>query len=265
MAIGLDRVIVAVDDLGAAVDDYTGLLGFEAETARAGGAPPATARFRLGNAAIELADRGLLAGVAPAPSAPGVAALVFLDDDAGEGRTSEEGPQADEWLPPSETRGIPIHLERASSSGAEPSARPAVAAGQISGLDHVVISTGDLEAARRLYGERLGLRLALDRSFEKRGIRILFFRIAGVTIEVVGRLPGAAASEGGPAAFAAASDRFGGLALQTGDVQATRARLAARGFDVSEDRAGHKPGTRVCSVRSGTHGVPTLVIGPDLG
>ena len=32
---------------------------------------------------------------------------------------------------------------------------------------------------------------------------------------------------------------------------------------MTDMRAGNKPGTRVCSVRAGTHGVPTLVIGPD--
>jgi hypothetical protein len=39
-----------------------------------------------------------------------------------------------------------------------------------------------------------------------------------------------------------------------------RARLVADGFDVSDTRPGHKPGTRVCSVRDGSCGVPTLLI-----
>jgi len=39
--------------------------------------------------------------------------------------------------------------------------------------------------------------------------------------------------------------------------------VVSSGFEVSEVRVGNKPGTLVCTVRSGTHGVPTLLIGPD--
>jgi len=40
-----------------------------------------------------------------------------------------------------------------------------------------------------------------------------------------------------------------------------RERLARAGFDVSEARAGRKPGTRVFTLRSGLIGAPALVIG----
>ena len=50
----------------------------------------------------------------------------------------------------------------------------------------------DIEAARALYGDGLGLRLALDRSFEAWGVRLLFFRVGGLTVEVAAPLPGAA-------------------------------------------------------------------------
>jgi len=131
----------------------------------------------------------------------------------------------------------------------------------------VVVSTGDLDAARGLYGEQLGLRLALDRPFPKRGIQILFFRTGGLTVEVVGALGRGESDgpEGGAAAYAGASDRFGGLAWEVPDVGAARVRLLDEGFEVSEERVGHKPGTRVCTVRSRTHGVPTLLKGPELG
>ncbi|HKE10536.1 MAG TPA: hypothetical protein VKE73_03105, partial [Myxococcota bacterium] len=52
-------------------------------------------------------------------------------------------------------------------------------------------------------------------------------------------------------------------AWRTEDVAAARARLAAAGFEVSEVRRGQKRGTRVCTVRRETHGVSTLLIGPD--
>jgi hypothetical protein len=49
------------------------------------------------------------------------------------------------------------------------------------------------------------------------------------------------------------------------DPRAARERVAAAGFDVSELRRGNKAGTSVCTVRSETCGVPTLLIGPDQG
>ena len=121
-------------------------------------------------------------------------------------------------------------------------------------LDHVVVASDDLEGARRLYGEALGLRLALDRRFEARGLRILFFRVGGVTLEVAGPLE--------PPAEPSTTDRFGGLAYRVADVALARARLALTGVDVSSVRPGAKPGTLVCSVRAGTASVPTLLIGP---
>ena len=46
------------------------------------------------------------------------------------------------------------------------------------------------------------------------------------------------------------------------DAACARARLVDDGFDVTEVRAGAKPGTRVCTVQSRTCGVPTLIIEP---
>ena len=113
----------------------------------------------------------------------------------------------------------------------------------------------DLDASARLYGEGLGLRLALDRSFEDRGLRMLFFRIGGVTVEVVGSLSEIPSGD--------KPDRFGGLAWTVDDILAAHERLSRQGFDVTEHRPGNKPGTRVFTVRSDTCGVPTLIIGED--
>jgi catechol 2,3-dioxygenase-like lactoylglutathione lyase family enzyme len=124
----------------------------------------------------------------------------------------------------------------------------------IQALDHVVVFSADVEATRDFYGEGLGIRLALDRTFEDRGVRLLFFRIAGVTIEIGGRL--------GAEAQPDATDRFGGLAWQVPDIDAIQSRLKADRFDVSEIRHGNKPGTRVCTVRDPVHDVPTLLIEP---
>jgi len=57
-------------------------------------------------------------------------------------------------------------------------------------------------------------------------------------------------------------DRPRGICWRVHDIDATRARLAAAGVDVSEVRIGRKPGTRVMTVKSGTCGVPTLLVQP---
>jgi hypothetical protein len=49
------------------------------------------------------------------------------------------------------------------------------------------------------------------------------------------------------------------------DADAARARLLDAGVDASEVRAGRRPGTRVLTVKSGTCGVPTLLIEPPSG
>ncbi len=244
---------MAADDLDVAVVDYTRLLG--REPAPCEPTDPGV-RFVLRNTTLQLIERAG-SDVAGSEPAAGVAALVFEQDDREEGA----------WLAPTETRGIPVGLvgpPEADAGLAEPvdDARPEQT---VAALDHVVVSSGDLDAATRLYGERLGLRLALDRSFDARGIRIQFYRVGGTTVEVVGALPDTDRPEGGRRAFDAEADRFGGLAWEVEDVAAVHARLCAEGFDVSDLRVGHKPGTRVCTVRSRTHAVPTLLKGPDPG
>ena len=125
-----------------------------------------------------------------------------------------------------------------------------VSAAPILGLDHVVVSTGDPERAAALYGARLGLDMALDRSHPDWG-RLMFFRCGDLIVEVVHR-----PVTGGDVA----SDKLWGLSWRVADIDATHARLKQAGFDVSEVRTGRKPGTRVMSVRSGTCGVATLLI-----
>jgi catechol 2,3-dioxygenase-like lactoylglutathione lyase family enzyme len=118
----------------------------------------------------------------------------------------------------------------------------------------VVVQTVDADATIGLYRDRLGLRLALDRTFPERGVRLVFFRLAGVTIEIAARA--------GAAPDADVPDRLWGLAWQVGDADAARARLVKLGLDVTEVRSGNKPGTRVCTVRGEPLGVPTLLISP---
>jgi catechol 2,3-dioxygenase-like lactoylglutathione lyase family enzyme len=126
----------------------------------------------------------------------------------------------------------------------------AISAAPVLGLDHVVISTDDPERAAALYGARLGLDMALDRSHADWG-RLMFFRCGDLIVELVQR-PGAHAEP--------QRDRLWGLSWRVADIDAARARLVGCGISVSEVRAGRKPGTRVMNVRDGTCGVNTLFL-----
>jgi catechol 2,3-dioxygenase-like lactoylglutathione lyase family enzyme len=271
MLTSLDHVVIAVRDLDSAAQSYARLLG-RAPSWRGvhPGAGTANVLFRLENSYLEL-----LAGTG---REEGLLALAFGTDDAGaeaarlqsagiaasrpadgEGRETSSGALRlwrNTFLPSAAARGLLLFaIEHRTPAEALPLARlSADADAGVHALDHVVVASDDLEAAGRLYGDALGLRLALDRRFEARAIRILFFRVGGVTVEVAGPLA--------PPPAPAAADRFAGLAYRVADVGAARARLIAEAFDVSPVRAGAKPGTLVCSVRAGTASVPTLLVGP---
>jgi catechol 2,3-dioxygenase-like lactoylglutathione lyase family enzyme len=120
----------------------------------------------------------------------------------------------------------------------------------ITAMDHVVVATADPERAAALYGARLGLDMALDRSHPDWG-QLMFFRCGDLIVEVVHR-PGKDTD--------AARDRLWGLSWRIADADVTRARLLSEGVEVSEVRTGRKPGTRVLTVRSGTCGIPTLLV-----
>jgi catechol 2,3-dioxygenase-like lactoylglutathione lyase family enzyme len=124
----------------------------------------------------------------------------------------------------------------------------------VAALDHVVINTSNPDRAMALYGARLGLDLRLDRSNEKWGSRLLFFRCGDLVVEIGAKLDAAPSDE---------PDRFGGLAWRVKDGRAVHARLVAAGSDVSELRQGRKAGTHVFTVRSRTSNIPTLVLEPS--
>jgi catechol 2,3-dioxygenase-like lactoylglutathione lyase family enzyme len=279
----LDHVVLAVRDLAAAERRYARLLGRSASwRGEHPGLGTENALFRTGEAYLELlapaADggdwlrrrldaqgEGLLGfalatadadacakalaarGLHPAPPARAI------------GRDTESGAFR-EWrsvmLAPEETRGVLIFgIEHRSSAALLPELPPAGAPeAAVHGIDHVVVQSADAEATRALYGERLGLRLALDESFPKWGARLLFFRVGRITVEVAARLDAAADP--------AAPDRAWGISWRVGDADAARARLLEAGFDVSEVRVGRRPGTRVLSVRGDPCGVATLILEP---
>lgn len=213
----LDSAQIGVPDLEAGIAAYSLLLGISPL--------PGTRRFQLAPGAIELVEGG-----------EGVRSIRFVTD---EGETAPL---------PASIDGLTVLIEPA------PAVPGTVEPGAVEAIDHVVIRSTDPDRAVALWRDRLGLRLALDRVFDTRGLRLLFFRSGGITLEYA--TPHPAAEPGGP-------DRLWGVSYRVRDLASHRARLLAAGVDVSEIRVGMRPGTSVASVRSGTAGVPTLLLQVD--
>lgn len=119
-------------------------------------------------------------------------------------------------------------------------------------IDHVVVRTPDPDRTIDLWRDRLGLRLAFDHAFPERGLRLLFFRTGGITFEFAAIHP--------PPEDRRGPDCLYGVSYRVVDLARHRERLVASGLDVTPIRPGHRPGTVVATVRSGTAGVPTLLL-----
>ncbi len=281
----LDHIVVVVNDLEQANADYTRLLGRPASwRGRHPALGTANALFALDNTYLELIAPEAEGGLAEVlrqrldSHGEGPLALAFGTEDAtkcaaafNERGLSAEGPAAGEgrdsetqsvrrWhnvhIAPANTRGVPIFaIEHDPDSPGLELTLPATNDGScIHAVDHVVVRSGDPDAARTLYGDQLGLRLALDKRFDARGLRLLFFRVGGITVEIASVLNDPKPPE---------EDFFWGISYRVDSVERARERIAAAGIDVSSVRAGMKPGTRVCTVRGETHGVATLLLGPE--
>jgi len=128
------------------------------------------------------------------------------------------------------------------------------APGGVFAIDHAVVSTPAPDRAAALYGARLGLDMALDRTNADWGSRLMFFRCGDMIMEIAHSLKNGV-SEGPDSVF--------GLTWRVADAEVAQARLRAAGFNVSDVRGGRKPGTKVFTVRDKTCGVPTLMLQPS--
>ena len=276
MITGLDHVVLLVNDIGAGATAYQTLFGC-APAWRSTGDGADRVLFTLGNMTLELmspkgfsvtADR-IRAVIAE--QGEGLASICFRTADVAkmhrrldrlalkpepitdaESRDAASGATLS-WkrtrAATDATRGVRLFfLEMANERPRSVSSAEA----PVTAMDHVVVSSADPERAAALYGARLGLDMALDRSHPDWG-RLMFFRCGDLIVEVVHR-------PGKDAAADKARDKLWGLSWRVADIDATRARLAAAGVDVSEVRTGRKPGTRVLTVRNGTCGIPTLLV-----
>ena len=274
MITGLDHIVVLIEDIKAATLAYETLLG-RAPSWRNSDDGADRVLFTLDNISLELmAPHGFSVAAdrireVIKSSGGGLASLCFgTRDIAKMHRRLDRVALKPEAIVEVESRdsasGAVLHWKRTRAAtdltrGVRmfflelEEERPRSAAkgpAPVLGLDHVVVSTEDPERAAALYGARLGLDLALDRTHQDWG-QLMFFRCGDLIVEVV-RRPGATGDW--------LHDRLWGLSWRVADIDAVRARLLASGLDVSEVRTGRKPGTRVMGVRSGTCGIHTLFL-----
>lgn len=193
-------------------------------------------------------------GLAFASGPPGLQSMVFATPDLDKAsklleRRAVETTRTGNTLA-LEGHGVAIGLAPKASDAPSPLAADDAAC--VSSLDHVVVRTPNPERAIAFYAGRLGLDLRLDRSNEKWGARLLFFRCGDLVVEIAHDLKKGVSD---------APDRLWGLSWRVPDVAKAQARLKAAGLDVTEPRDGRRPGSQVFSVKDKTEGVPTLVIG----
>ncbi len=272
----VDHIIIAVEDLEKASADYALMLG-RAPSWR--GTHPdygsANTLFRLDNCYLELlAANGegwagdMVRGVLQSQG-QSLCALVFATDECAAflENARANGLDAADPVPGhgiDDNTGVTrtwqtMHWDMAAARGIfsfcirhdDLSALPMAAvegAGALTAVDHVVVQTKSAEAARKFYGDQLGIRLALEQHVPDWGGTQLFFRTNSMSVEVL------ATEKAGD------DDRLWGLALKTDDIVATQKRLSDAGIAVSEVRDGRKLGTKVCTAKSHALDVPTLLI-----
>ncbi len=273
MIAGLDHVVVLVTDIEAGAKAYELLFG-RAPSWRSRGDGSQTMLFTLDNMSLEL-----MAPLGESATArrirdviklwgEGLASICFATSDIAKmhrrlERVALKPDPVAEVESHDLVSGKVLHWKRTRATELTRGVRmfflelaeqrprsPATTDSPILGLDHVVVSTEDPERVAALYGARLGLDLALDRSHQDWG-RLMFFRCGDLVVEIVCR-PVAGGDQH--------NDKLWGLSWRVADIEATRARLVAAGIGVTEVRAGRKPGTRVMSLRDGTCGIQTIIL-----
>ena len=276
MPTSIDHIIITVPDLASATADYSQLLGRSPSWR---GAHPdygtANTLFKLENAYIELLavqGEGMAADIVTAnleSRGSSLGGIVVGTDNATDfiNHARDKGLAASDPIPgqgvdeitgaarhwhnifwdPAAARGVFSFCIEHDGASSLPEATP-TGESPITAVDHIVVRTRSADAAKKFYGDQLGIRLALEQHVPDWGGTQLFFRASSMSIEVI-------ASEKAPE-----EDELWGLAFKTDTLEQTHQRLRAAGIAVSDIREGRKPGTRVCTIKSHTLDVPTLLI-----
>tara|TARA_B100000902_G_scaffold35217_1_gene42342 strand:+ start:1167 stop:2006 length:840 start_codon:yes stop_codon:yes gene_type:complete len=272
----LDHLIIAVEDLNQAEQNYTKILGTNPVwRGRHESLGTANSIFNFKNTYLELltADgEGLGAELVKnsiEENGDGLAGIVFGVNDMpktveelkkegyaisepteGEG-SDDMSEKVRKWenlfLPPELTRGLFSFIIQ-HHDGELPSHKE-YAKDSINKLDHVVINTNNADSFIETYRDVFKIRLALDKTIERWNSRMLFFRLNKTTIEVVER-----SNNEKP------KDTLWGLAWEVESIEDTHKRLVSEGVEVSDIKDGLKENTLVATVKSHTHNVPTLII-----
>jgi len=272
----LDHLIIAVEDLNQAEQNYTKILGTNPVwRGRHESLGTANSIFNFKNTYLELltADgEGLGAELVKnsiQENGDGLAGIVFGVNDMpktveelkkegfaisepteGEG-SDDMSEKVRKWenlfLPPELTRGLFSFIIQ-HHDGELPSHKE-YAKDSINKLDHVVINTNNADSFIETYRDVFKIRLALDKTIEHWNSRMLFFRLNKTTIEVVER-----SNNENP------KDTLWGLAWEVESIEDTHKRLVSEGVEVSDIKDGLKENTLVATVKSHTHNVPTLII-----
>ena len=272
----LDHIILAVENLNEAEENYNKIFGIDpvwrGEHKELG---TANVIFNLENTYLELLSAngdGLGAALVNhylEKDGEGLIGIVFGTNDLNEAAkcikdkgfsigdiTEGEGTNSDEsekrkwknlFLPPELTRGLFSFIIQ-HTDGNLPSSKHVIQSA-VNKLDHIVINTNDADGFIGIYKNVFGLRLALDKTIEAWNRRMLFFRFNKTTIEVIEEN-----DDKEP------SDKLWGLAWAVEDLQETYDRLIKEGLELTEVKPGIKDKTLVSTIRSHTHGVPTLII-----
>ena len=277
MLTALDHIVLICTDIDIGVSTYSALLGrqpdWRSESPDTG---TANALFRLENTALEIVaphDSPVIAGRFAellGGKEGRLTSLAFATDDIQDTRRILERRGL---MPGDIARGQSRDISSKKSrnwsrfrcddnacagiktfilSGEASVPFRSVPGGDVSSLDHVVITTPNPDRTIAHYGTRLGLRFALDRTIEAFKTRFLFFRIGGLTLEIIHRID--------QDHDIGAHDAFWGLTWEVKNLAAAHARLSDAGLEISDIRTGRKPGSQVFTVRNRSLDIPTLFI-----
>ena len=272
----LDHLIVAVNDLQAAKNNYQKLFGLApvwSGTHKELGTSNSLFNFQntyfellsptseglgadLINHYLDTSGEGLIGMVFATKNIVGVHNALkgreFLVGDISDGEGINSADQrVRKWknlfLPPELTRGI-FSFVIEHTDGDLPEIKNLEASSPHK-LDHVVINTNDADGFIEIYKDIFDIRLALDKTIEHWQKRMLFFRLNQTTIEVIEQqddLP--------------PSDKMWGLAWAVKDIEKAHQRLLDEGVKVTPIQKGVKEKTLVATIKSHTQNVPTLLI-----
>jgi catechol 2,3-dioxygenase-like lactoylglutathione lyase family enzyme len=241
MITGLDHVLIVCTSVDEAENTYSALLGREPDWRSSDPGGSSTVIFQMENMALEI--------MAPHGGGPlarrlhtmleqegiGLKSLIFSSDNLADDRATFDR----RALKPDEI---------SAGESVNPFAGTARSWSRFR-LDEQATHGVRIFALARKPDDPMVYKL--DRSNPDWDMRLIFFRVGGLTVEIAHKLSGGPGNQ---------PDKLWGLSWKTPDIEATHARLMAANYAVTSIRSGRRAGTRVFSVRDGTMGVPTLVI-----